>query len=106
MSDAPPLEHPAEIRALCDEAVAAFRALADAEPGARGALVPPIRALLARIDAAVEEADLRHPDFAREQGWLVDASSALQSIDLDRGGPHVARFVERAVADLRRVAGP
>ncbi|HEX2202831.1 MAG TPA: hypothetical protein VHG91_06025 [Longimicrobium sp.] len=106
MSDAPPLEHPAEIRRLCDEAIAGFEALAAADPGERGRLVPGLRALLERIDEAVEEADLLHPDFAREQGWLVDASSALQSIDLDRGGPHVPRFVERAVADLRRVAGP
>lgn len=97
--------HSAEFRRLCQQAIDRFQALAAADPGRRGALVPEIRALLERIDREIEESDLLSPGFAAEQGLLVDASSALQSIDLDRGGPRVARFVERAVADIRRVAG-
>lgn len=106
MPDAePPVPpHPPEFRALCQEAVSRFQALAAADAGERGRLVAELRALLERIDREVEEMDLRAPGFAAEQGWLVDASSALQSIALDRGGPHVARYAERAAADLRRVA--
>jgi hypothetical protein len=105
MPDDAPLQHPPEFRRLCDEAVEAFRALAAAEPSDRGRLIPALRELLARIDEQVDELDIRDPGFAREQGLLVDASSALQSIDMDRGGPHVERYVERAIADIRRVAG-
>lgn len=98
--------HPPEFRRLCGQAIERFRALAAAAgPLERGAMIPGLRALLAQIDEQVEEMDLRAPGFAREQGLLVDASSALQSIDLDRGGPHVERYAERAIADLRRVAG-
>lgn len=106
MSDDAPVPHPPEFRRLCDEAVERFHALAAAEgPIARGRLIPPLRELLMRIDEQIEELDIRDPGFAREQGLLVDASSALESIDLDRGGPHVERYVERAIADIRRVAG-
>jgi hypothetical protein len=105
MSDDAPLQHPPAFRRLCDEAVEAFRALAAAEPFDRGRLIPGLRVMLTRIDEQVDELDIRDPGFAREQGLLVDASSALQSIDLDRGGPHVERYVERAIADIRRVAG-
>lgn len=105
MSDPAPVHHPPELHRLCQEAIDAFRALPAADLHERGAKIPAIRALLERIDQWVEETDLLDPAFAREQGWLVDASSALQSIDLDRGGPHVERYVERAAADLRRVAG-
>ena len=105
MSDETPVQHPPEFRRLCDEAVERFRALAAADPFDRGRLIAPLRELLARIDEQVDELDIRDPGFAREQGLLVDAASALQSIDLDRGGPHVGRYVERAIADIRRVAG-
>ena len=105
MSDETPLQHPPEFRRLCDEAVEGFRALAAAGPFDRAPLIPPLRELLMRIDEQIEELDIRDPGFAREQGLLVDAASALQSIDLDRGGPHVERYVERAIADIRRVAG-
>ena len=104
MSEPPLPQHPAEFRRLCDEAVEAFRALLAVDGHERGRLIPGIRALLERVNREVEEMDLRAPGFAAEQGALVDAASALQSIDLDRGGPHVPRYVERAVADLRRVA--
>ncbi|MFL5538590.1 MAG: hypothetical protein ACJ8J0_06330 [Longimicrobiaceae bacterium] len=105
MTDDIPLQHPPEFRRLCGEAVEAFRALAAAEPMERGRMIPGLREMLARIDEQVDELDILDPGFAREQGLLVDASSALQSIDLDRGGPHVERYVERAIADIRRVAG-
>ncbi len=69
-------------------------------------MIPEIRALLARIDEWIDEQDIAATSaFAREQGLLVNASSALQSIDLDRGGPHVRRYVERAIADIQQVAG-
>ena len=105
MPDEAPLQHPAEFKRLCDDAVEGFRALAVAEPFGRARLIPGLREILARIDEQVDELDIREPGFAREQGLLVDASSALQSIDMDRGGPHVERYVERAIADIRRVAG-
>jgi hypothetical protein len=105
MSDPAPISHPAEFRRLCDEAVERFRALAAAEPMERGRMVPQVRALLARIDEWIDESDIALPGFAREQGLLSDAASALQSIDMDRGGPHVPRYVERAIADIQRFAG-
>ncbi|HEX8690918.1 MAG TPA: hypothetical protein VF746_00645 [Longimicrobium sp.] len=106
MTDPAIPSHPPEFRRLCGQAIERFHALAAAaDPLERGALIPELRGLLARIDEQIEELDLRAPGFAREQGLLVDASSALQSIDLDRGGPHAARYAERAIADLRRVAG-
>ncbi|HEU4454089.1 MAG TPA: hypothetical protein VFR81_13560 [Longimicrobium sp.] len=99
--------HPPEFRQLCEQAVEGFRALPAAELSRRGALAAELRELLARIEGRLEELDLRTPAFADEQGLVLNAASALQSIDLDRGGPHVARLAERAAADLRRVAdGP
>jgi hypothetical protein len=105
MSDESPVRHPDEFRRLCSRAVDGFRALAAADPSDRGALVRDLRALLSEIDRQVDEMDLTMPGFAAEQGWLVDAATALESIDLDRGGPHVTRYAERAIADLQRVAG-
>jgi hypothetical protein len=105
MTDEAPLHHPPQFRRLCTDAVEAFGALAAAAPFDRARLIPGLREMLARIDEQVDELDIREPGFAREQGLLVDASSALQSIDMDRGGPNVERYVERAIADIRRVAG-
>lgn len=105
MSDESPLQHPDEFRRLCTRAAEGFRALAVADAAERGRMIPELRALLARIDEQVDELDIALPGFAREQGLLVDASSALQSIDMDRGGPHVRRYVERAIADIERVSG-
>lgn len=96
--------HPPEFVRLCEHAIALFTGLKDATARERAARIPEIRGVLAEIDRQVTELDLRSPGFAQEQGRLADASSALQSIDLDRGGPGVPRFVDRAVADLRRVA--
>jgi hypothetical protein len=105
MSDEPAAPHPPEFRRLCAEAVERFQALDAADAGERGRMVPALRDLLSRIDQQVDELDITLPGFAREQGWLIDASSALQSIDLDRGGPHVHRYVARAIADIERVSG-
>jgi hypothetical protein len=80
-----------------------LQGLRDADASERGTRIPAIRALLERIGGMLEALDLRAADFPEEQGALVDAWSALQSIDLDRGGPHVPRFVDRAVADVRRL---
>jgi len=105
MTDEAPLRHPADFRRLCEHAVERFRALAAATPHDRGELVAELGALLVRIDEQVDDMDLLEPGFAREQGFLADASSALQSIGMDRGGPHVERYVQRAIADLQRVEG-
>lgn len=105
MTDDAPVQHPAEFRRLCAQAAERFRALDAADASERGRMIPELRALLARIDEQVDELDITLPGFAREQGLLVDAATALQSIDLDRGGPHVHRYVERAIADIERVAG-
>jgi hypothetical protein len=97
--------HPPEFMDLCQRAVGELEALKADAPMDRGRRLMTIRALLADIGLQMAELDLRSPGFADEQGTLVDAASALQAIDLDRGGPNVPRFVDRIVADLRRIAG-
>jgi hypothetical protein len=104
MSDATPTPHPPEFVRLCEDAIAQLEALKAASPMERGTRLPAIRALLSEVSTRVADLDLLRPGFADEQGSLTDASSALQAIDLDRGGPHVPRFVDRIVQDLRRIA--
>lgn len=104
MSDPQPVQHPPEFVRLCEQAIGQLEGLKGAGVMERGARLPAIRELLSEIAARVAELDLRMPGFADEQGTLTDASSALQAIDLDRGGPHVGRFVDRIVQDLRRIA--
>ena len=104
MSDPTPAQHPAEFVRLCEDAIAQLEALKGASPMERGIRLPAIRALLADISARMADLDLLRPGFADEQGTLTDAASALQAIDMDRGGPHVPRFVDRIVQDLRRIA--
>ena len=104
MSDPTPAPHPEGFVRLCEEAVARLEALKTATVLERGARLPAIGALLSEISARVAEMDLRRPGFADEQGALTDAASKLQAIDLDRGGPHVPRFVDQMIADLRRIA--
>jgi hypothetical protein len=101
---AEPVTHPAGFVRMCEDAIAQLEALKPATAMERGARLPAIRTLLADIAAQLSELDIRLPGFADEQGTLTDASSALQAIDLDRGGPHVPRFVDRIIHDLRRIA--
>ena len=105
MSDPTPAQHPPAFVRLCEDAIAQLEALEADSPLERGARLASIRTLLADVGAQLAELDLRRPGFADEQGTLTDAASALQAIDLDRGGPHVQRFVHRIVQDLRRIAG-
>lgn len=100
-----PPQHPPDFVRLCEDAIARLEALRTASAMERGRRLPEIRELLAEVSARMAELDLLHPGFAEEQGTLTDAASALQAIDLDRGGPHVPRFVDRIVQDLRRIAG-
>jgi hypothetical protein len=97
-------QHPPEFVRLCEQAIQQLETLRSATVMERGARLPAIREALAEISARMAELDLRLPDFADEQGTLTDAASALQAIDMDRGGPHVPRFVDRIVHDLRRIA--
>jgi hypothetical protein len=100
----PAVPHPAAFVRMCEDAITQLEALKSATAMERGARLPAIRALLADIATQLSELDIRLPGFADEQGTLTDASSALQAIDLDRGGPHVPRFVDRIILDLRRIA--
>lgn len=104
MSEPNPTPHPPEFVRLCEQAVQELEALKGEGPMERGARLLTIRALLADIGLQMAELDLRTPGFGDEQGTLVDAASKLQAIDLDRGGPHVPRFADQIVADLRRIA--
>jgi hypothetical protein len=104
MSDPTPVPHPPEFVRLCDQAIQQLEDLRSAGPMERGTRLPAIRTLLGEISGRLAELDLRLPGFPGEQGTLTDASSALQAIDMDRGGPHVPRFVDRIVADLRRIS--
>lgn len=104
MSDPNHPIHPPEFVRLCEEAAQALEALKAEGPMERGARLLAIRALLADIGLQMAELDLRTPGFGDEQGTLVDAASKLQAIDLDRGGPHVPRFADQIIADLRRLA--
>ena len=96
--------HPPELRRLCAQAAVEFEALLEQDITQRGETLGRLRGMLAEIDRMATELDLVDPDFPREQGWLVDASSALQSSEMDRGGGRVEKFARRAVEDLRRVA--
>ena len=96
--------HPPDFVALCEQAAEQLLALKNDAPLDRGERLPAIRELLERIGTRMAALDLAHPGFADEQGTLVDAASALQAIAVDRGGPHVPRYVDRIVADLRRIA--
>ena len=104
MSDPTPAQHPPEFVRLCEQAIQALEGLKLATPMERGTRLPAIRELLGEISGHLADLDLRLPGFPDEQGTLTDAASALQAIDMDRGGPHVPRFVDRIVADLRRIA--
>lgn len=99
-----PRPHPPEFVQACESAIERLLALKDAPAMERGARLLDIRQALADIGERLAELDWEDERFAREQGALQDASSALGAIDLDRGGPQVPRYVDRIVEDLRRIA--
>ena len=99
-----PRPHPPEFVAACESAIEQLLALKDAPAMERGPRLAAIRQALAEIGEQLEQLDWEDERFAREQGALQDAASALGAIDLDRGGPQVPRYVDRIVDDLRRIA--
>jgi hypothetical protein len=105
MSDGAGPSHPPQFVELCRHAVDLLTSLKGATPEMRAVLLPRIDEALARIDEQVKTLDLGTEWFADEQGDIVTASSALQAIEMDRGGSHVERYVDRAVAALRHVGG-
>lgn len=99
------LPHPPEFARLCAQAVEQLRAFEAAPLAERGARLADIRARLTEIGTRMAELDIRAPGFPDEQATLADATSALLALDVDRGGPRVARYVERIIADLQRISG-
>lgn len=104
MSDPAPAQHPPEFVRLCEQAILQLEGLRSATVMERGTRLSAIRELMGEISGRMAELDLRLPGFADEQGTLTDAASALQAIDMDRGGPNVPRFIDRIIQDLRRIA--
>jgi hypothetical protein len=107
MSDAPARPHPPEFIALCRHAAE----LLDSVPGLplteRGERLRQAHAAVEQIDRRLKELDLDRgdPHFSEEQGDLIAVASALQALELDRGGPNVRRYVDRAITAIRHVAG-
>ena len=99
-----PRPHPPEFVQACEGAIERLLALKAAGPMERGALLPAIHEALASIGERLAELDWEDERFAREQGAVQDAASALGAIALDRGGPQVPRYVDRIIDDLRRIA--
>ncbi len=97
--------HPEDFRRLCLDAVALLEAVSETTGDGRAALLPRVDAALREIDRRLQELDLRSPDFGEEQGEIVTARSAVQAIEMDRGGPRVGELADRAAAALRRLAG-
>jgi hypothetical protein len=103
MPDAQGNPHTAAFRELCERAVSLLEALKAAPAMERTPILRDAQQAMRDIDAQVKALDLGGPSFSDEQGDLIAASSALQAIELDRGGPRVATFVDRAVAAIRHV---
>lgn len=104
MSDHPAAPRPADFVQLCDDTVRQLRELERAGSLERASAIPPIRAALAEIGERMAVLDWETDRYEREQAALLDAAGALGVIDLDRGGPHVPRYVQRIVDDLGRIA--
>ncbi|HZG44506.1 MAG TPA: hypothetical protein VEY93_16260, partial [Longimicrobium sp.] len=96
--------HPPEFVQACEGAIERLLAFRAAGPMERGAQLPAIRQALASIGERLAELDWEDERYAREQGTVQDAASALGAIELDRGGPQVPRYVDRIIDDLRRIA--
>jgi hypothetical protein len=99
-----PRPHPPEFVQACEAAIERLLAFRAAGPMERGAQLPAIRGALASIGERLAELDWEDERYAREQGTVQDAASALGAIELDRGGPQVPRYVDRIIDDLRRIA--
>lgn len=99
-----PTLHDAAFHRLCERALARLGEVKTAPPAARGERVREAIEALREIDREVAEHDVGSERFAEEQGDLVAAASALQAVALDRGGAHVERCVDRAIAAIRHVA--
>ena len=99
-----PRPHPPEFVQACEGAIERLLAFRAAGPMERGAQLPAIRQALASIGERLAELDWEDERYAREQGTVQDAASALGAIELDRGGPQVPRYVDRIIDDLRRIA--
>jgi hypothetical protein len=96
--------HPQPFRALCGRAVDALERLKAAAPTDRTALLREAQAAMSEIDRQVKSMDLGDPTFNDEQGDLIAASSALQALELDRGGPKASKYADTAIDAIRRVS--
>jgi hypothetical protein len=96
--------HPADFRELCQRAVAVLQDLKAAGPTDRTPLLLQAQDALRDIDQQVKTLDLGDPAFNDEQGDVMAASSALQAIELDRGGPKVGKYADQAIEAIERLA--
>jgi hypothetical protein len=104
MPDSQHVPHPASFRELCGRAVQVLEQLKAAGPTERTELLRQAQDAMRQIDGQVKSLDLGDPAFNDEQGDLIAASSALQAIELDRGGPKVPKYVDTAIEHIRRMA--
>jgi hypothetical protein len=96
--------HPQAFRELCRRAIDLLESLKAASPTERTGLLRQAQEAMREIDAQVKSLDLGDPTFNDEQGDLIAAASALQAIELDRGGPRVPRYVDTAIEAIRHVS--
>lgn len=96
--------HPAAFRDLCRRAVDLLEQLKAAPATDRTELLRQAQQAMRDIDAQVKSLDLGDPTFNDEQGDLIAAASALQAIELDRGGPRAAKYADTAIAAIRHVS--
>jgi hypothetical protein len=96
--------HPQAFRELCRRAIELLESLKAADATGRTALLRQAQEAMREIDAQVKTLDLGDPAFNDEQGDLIAAASALQAIELDRGGPRAAKYADTAIAAIRHVS--
>lgn len=104
MSEAESTVHPPSLRALCERAIRALRAIEAAPPTERAAPLRAASTAMRELDSEVKRLDLGKALFNDEQGDLIAAASALAAIELDRAGPRVPRYIETAAEALERIA--